>query len=480
MEATANGLLTLIRLVRRHWLLAMLALVIAVAGGLFLVVNSQSASPAGTAADALQPQDLERSLMRLGLHLEDDVEVEVTVFMLTPTYFAATSRVPPEETATEPSLLFYVSETTHVGVLSIDPPTPLLRVDGGQLLEPADVKVLADSEHHRAMLVRYAATTAGGDPAVTENTDRLRIVFLFLDPTKSEESPSIVMTWRLPIEYTDEFASREVVLGRSMSGEPVQAAASPSLGRQPISWAAILAIMAGMLVALSPCLLSLGVYYTSVLAGVGSEEGQTGTRSTATARRQIVQTGVFFSLGFTLVYTAGGAAAGSIGQSLEHLGLITTWIRPISIGAGIVILLLAVRVAWNAGAPLVCKLPLGLVFGRSRRTGPIGAAVMGFTFAGGCLSCFAATVLPAILLYVSAVGSVAYGALLLMVFSLGTSLPALGLAFGVSRSERLLSWLQRNNRKLALASAAVMAGFGILMVTYTFHIFSGFIGQFLT
>lgn len=105
---------------------------------------------------------------------------------------------------------------------------------------------------------------------------------------------------------------------------------------------------------------------------------------------------------------------------------------------------------------------------------------MGFTFAGGCLSCFAATVLPAILLYVSAVGSVAYGALLLMVFSLGTSLPALGLAFGVSRSERLLSWLQRNNRKLALASAAVMAGFGILMVTYTFHIFSGFIGQFLT
>ena len=104
---------------------------------------------------------------------------------------------------------------------------------------------------------------------------------------------------------------------------------------------------------------------------------------------------------------------------------------------------------------------------------------MGFTFAGGCLSCFAATVLPALLLYASAVGSVVYGALLLMVFSLGISMPVLGLAFGVSRSERLLSWLQRNSSKLALVSALVMAGFGILMVTYTFHIFSGFIGRFL-
>lgn len=104
---------------------------------------------------------------------------------------------------------------------------------------------------------------------------------------------------------------------------------------------------------------------------------------------------------------------------------------------------------------------------------------MGFTFAGGCLSCFSATVLPALLLYASAVGSVMYGALLLMVFSLGISVPVLGLALGVSRSERLLSWLQRNNLKLALVSATIMAGFGILMVTYTFHIFSGFISQFL-
>ncbi|HEX9016235.1 MAG TPA: cytochrome c biogenesis protein CcdA, partial [Chloroflexota bacterium] len=119
------------------------------------------------------------------------------------------------------------------------------------------------------------------------------------------------------------------------------------------------------------------------------------------------------------------------------------------------------------------------IFGKSRRTGPVGSALMGFTFAAGCLSCFSATVLPTLLLYASAVGSVAYGALLLLIFSLGISIPALVLALGVSHSGRLMAWLQRNSSKLTLASAAVMAGFGLLMVTYTYHIATGLLAKLL-
>jgi cytochrome c biogenesis protein CcdA len=244
-----------------------------------------------------------------------------------------------------------------------------------------------------------------------------------------------------------------------------------------LTWAAFLAIMAGMLTALSPCLIQLAAYYAATLAGVSTEGGAPGHRDMRVAQRHIIRTGLFFALGFTLVYTAGGAAAGLVGQSLETLGLLNTWMRPIAVVAGAVIILLALRVAWNARAPLVCRLPMAPLFGRGGSTGSVSSALMGISFAGGCLACFSASVLPALLLYAGATGSVAYGALLLLVFSLGVSLPCLGLAVGASRIQPLLARLQRSGPFLGLASAAVMVAFGIIMITDQFHLVSGLIGK---
>ncbi|MBI2917366.1 MAG: sulfite exporter TauE/SafE family protein, partial [Chloroflexi bacterium] len=175
------------------------------------------------------------------------------------------------------------------------------------------------------------------------------------------------------------------------------------------------------------------------------------------------------------VYTAGGAAAGYVGQSLQSLGLLSRWVRPLSIAAGLVILLLAARVAWNARAPLVCRLPLTRVFGEHKRTGMLGSAVMGFTFAGGCLTCFSATVLPALLLYAGSTGSMAFGAGLMLAFSLGISLPCLALAFGASRFQPALQRYYHLAPALGLAGALVMAFFGVLMLSNQFHLVSGLV-----
>lgn len=159
--------------------------------------------------------------------------------------------------------------------------------------------------------------------------------------------------------------------------------------------------------------------------------------------------------------------------------MLITWSRPLSIMAGAIILVMALRVAWNARSPLVCHLPMSGLFGKERRTGLIGSAVMGISFATGCLVCFSATILPALLLYAGATGSVTYGALLLLVFSLGITVPCLILAFGISRLQPLVVRLQNMGPYLGLASATVMAAFGVIMFTDQFHLVSSLIYGYL-
>lgn len=159
--------------------------------------------------------------------------------------------------------------------------------------------------------------------------------------------------------------------------------------------------------------------------------------------------------------------------------MLITWSRPLSIMAGAIILVMALRVAWNARSPLVCHLPMSGLFGKERRTSLIGSAVMGISFATGCLACFSATILPALLLYAGATGSVTYGALLLLVFSLGITVPCLILAFGISRLQPLVVRLQNMGPYLGLASATVMAAFGVIMFTDQFHLVSSLIYGYL-
>lgn len=486
--------------VRRVWPFLLLGVVMVMALALRLV--GPTAAPAGpqlpepspqpTVEAAVQPtagpvvsistRDLISAIQRLGVRPEGEAEVEV--FLTTPQFYETTGRALPREALERPSVVFVIAETTHAGSLADDPPAPRVRVDDQELPVPIASRLLASSPHHRTTMLVYPATLPTGEPAFSGETQAIQMVF---PAPGGVESASNILTWELPLEYTESYSSREVVLGRLSASKPETTpnsaaqsesalapdnlgeggAASVPSGHLPLTWGVLVAIMAGMVVALSPCLIQLVAYYTVVLAGI-SAEGD----NLATSRRHILQTGFFFALGFTLVYTAGGAAAGYIGQSLDTLGLLSVWMRPIEAVAGIIVLFLALRTAWNARAPLVCNLPLASVLGNGHRTGVLSAALMGFSFAGGCLSCFSATVLPALLLYAGSTGSMLYGAVLLLALSLGTSVPVLAIAVGASRFQPLLQRLQRPSPLLGLGSAVVMAGVGFLMLTNQFHLLS--------
>ncbi|MDQ3570522.1 MAG: cytochrome c biogenesis protein CcdA [Actinomycetota bacterium] len=59
----------------------------------------------------------------------------------------------------------------------------------------------------------------------------------------------------------------------------------------------------------------------------------------------------------------------------------------------------------------------------------------------------------------------AWGAALLILYSLGLGVPFVLLALGFARAQRSLQWLRRNGRRMEVAGGALLVGVGVLFVT---------------
>src|SRR5207249_3400377 len=107
-----------------------------------------------------------------------------------------------------------------------------------------------------------------------------------------------------------------------------------------LSLPTLFALLAGLLAVLSPCLLQLTVYYTFALAGVSMQARA--ADDLAAARSRVIRTALYFIAGFTIVFTASGALAGIAGEKLQSSGIMEAWNRPLSIIAGVGILLIGI------------------------------------------------------------------------------------------------------------------------------------------
>ena len=351
----------------------------------------------------------------------------------TPTYFTMTeqsrlaAKYQPDKFA-----VFYVFEDIHAGELPRTPPVMMLHTDDGRQLLPVDRELLTDSFHHRATIVRFPIAAADGSTlhlAVHDMTAHL------------EQS----MDWKLPIVYPKDLDQADV-----------------------LSLPTLFALLAGLLAVLSPCLLQLTVYYTFALAGVSM---QGGAIDPAAARSRIIRTALCFIAGFTIVFTASGALAGLAGERLQASGLMEYWNRPLSIAAGIGILLVGVWMAAQTGAPAVCRLPLLRTLGTGQRwLDTVKMMFLGSAFAVGCSTCFGGALFISLMIYVGSVGSASLGAAALFLFSLGMAVPYLLAAAFLSRALPLLGSFQKVATGLAMASSVVLVGFGVLLIADKFHV----------
>ena len=336
--------------------------------------------------------------------------------------------------------IFYLFEDVHIGELPAAPPHASLRIDGADIVPPVDSTVVRASPHHRVSVVRFAKDP--GSPAARIGGGASSIELMTHDmSTHSQQA----MRWDLPIVYP------------------------ANLHETDLSLPTLLALLAGLLAVLSPCLLQLTVYYTFAVAGISMHPHR--TMDAAAARAHVVRTAVWFIVGFTIVFTVIGALAGLAGQRLESSGILEHWSRPLGILAGVGILLLGVNVAINSDASGVCRLPSLLTTSMSSgRIDTLKMMFMGSAFAIGCSTCFGGALFMSLMIYVGTVGSASLGALALFLFSAGMAVPYVLSAVFLSRALPVLNSLQRVASGVGLVSAVVMVFFGVILITDNFHI----------
>src|SRR6202046_2532760 len=168
---------------------------------------------------------------------------------------------------------------------------------------------------------------------------------------------------------------------------------------------------AGLISFLSPCVLPLAAPYLCYLAGASVEALV--DENEAKARRDIFFTALLFVAGFSTVFVAFGATASARGAALRE------WSHALSIAAGIGVIVM--------GLHFLGVLRIGAMLREKRLeiekpAGLWSAYPMGFAFALGWTPCIG-PILATILAVAGSRDTVASGAALLAVYSLGLGIP---------------------------------------------------------
>ena len=220
-----------------------------------------------------------------------------------------------------------------------------------------------------------------------------------------------------------------------------------------------IALMAGVISFLSPCVLPIVPPYLAYMSGValtdltGSQQG----------RARAVVPALFFVLGLSTVFLFLGFTASAIGSMfLQYQDWFNTF-------AGIIVMIF--------GAHFVGVFRIGFLDREARmdvgdRGGSsFGAYVLGLAFAFGWTPCIGPQ-LGAILSLAASEANVARGTLLLAVYAVGLGVPFLLVAAFLPRLGGLMGWMKRHMERIERVMGLLLWTIGLLMLTGGFSAFS--------
>lgn len=209
------------------------------------------------------------------------------------------------------------------------------------------------------------------------------------------------------------------------------------------------ALLAGLVSFVSPCVLPLVPGYLGYVSGLTGADLENQRRG-----RMFAGVGLFV-LGFSVVFMLIGAVFGQLGAWLRSPD--AAWVTQV---LGLVVILLGIvflgGMSWFQGeAKIHAKPPAGLW----------GAPVLGVTFGLGWAPCTGPTLGAVQLLVLDSGSSAAKGALLTFVYCLGLGLPFLLVALGVRRGMGALAFFRKHRRGLQWFGGGMLIVLGLLMVT---------------
>lgn len=214
------------------------------------------------------------------------------------------------------------------------------------------------------------------------------------------------------------------------------------------------AVIAGLVSFLSPCVLPLIPGYLAYVTGLSGADVQSGQR-----RGQVLAGTGLFITGFGMVFVTMMVIAAQVGQLLrEHQ-------RALEIGGGVLMLLFAAAM-------------LGLVPGMTREVrtrrlpaaGLVGAPVFGAVFALSWLPCIGPT-LGAVLALGAIGGEPGRAAVLASGYTVGIGLPLVAFGLGFRRLIGTVDAIRRNSVWIMRAGAILLALVGLALLTGAWDVF---------
>lgn len=214
----------------------------------------------------------------------------------------------------------------------------------------------------------------------------------------------------------------------------------------------LVSFIEGIITFISPCLLPMLPIYLSYFAG-GGERSTKKTLSGASG----------FVLGFTIVFTALGALAGTLGSFLKQ------YETAVNIVLGLIVIVFGL----NYIGVFKLKIFSG---GKSRvkntEMGFFSAFVFGIVFSVGWTPCVGAF-LGSALAMASGEGDILKGIIMLLLYSLGLGIPFLLSAVLIDKLKGAFTFIKKNYRIINTVCGVFLIIIGILMMT-------GLMNRFLT
>ena len=225
-----------------------------------------------------------------------------------------------------------------------------------------------------------------------------------------------------------------------------------------------IALTAGILSFLSPCVLPLVPSYLSFVTGMSLEDLEEGLDR----HKVMLHAGLFVS-GFTIIFVILGASATFLGRFLLYY---SDWVARIG---GVIVIVLGLHLMGVFQlAPLLREKRVHV---SNKPTGYLSTIAVGIAFGAGWTPCIGPQ-LGAIMTLAATQEHLMTGVWLLFVYSMGLAVPFMLSAFALSKFLGTFSRFRRFLPTVQVASGVLLVLLGILLVTGSFEVLAAYLNRY--